>query len=158
MIVVPLETEHMNEVQQLMTMGEPFIRARTPSDYWLYASLFSSSCPVALDNNTIVGSIIAFRSQDKPADIYIQDVMTHPKHRRRGIAQALLQSLKLQAEDWRCRRLYLTSEPDNRAAHTAWTTFGFTNVIGDHEVDGISVITDYKGPGRHRAVYEMKLT
>jgi GNAT superfamily N-acetyltransferase len=157
-IVTPLQSEHISGVHQLMECGEPYIRARTLSDYWLYAKLFSSTCPIAIgDDNTIVGAVIAFRSQDNPADVYIQDVMTHPQHRRRGIARALLQSVRSQAEKWDCERLYLTSEPDNQAAHASWTALDFVNVPGNHEINGISLITDFKGPGRSRAVYELPL-
>nr|WP_232236370.1 GNAT family N-acetyltransferase [Nocardia sp. BMG51109] len=105
----------------------------------------------------MTGVVIAFRSQDRPSDVYVQDVMTHPKHRQRGITRALLHNVRSQAEKWNCERLYLTSEPENHAAHASWTTLGFDNVSGDHEVDGISVITDFKGPGRSRAVYELRL-
>lgn len=158
MIVTPLRPEHISEVHQLMRLGEPYIRARTLSDYWLYASLFSSTCPIAIEDNAITGAVIAFRSQDHPADVYIQDVMTHPRHRHRGIARALLQDVRTQADQWGCRRLYLTSEPDNDAANASWTALGFVNVPGDYEINGISIITDFKGPGRHRAVYELPLT
>ncbi|MEU4340051.1 GNAT family N-acetyltransferase [Nocardia sp. NPDC023852] len=158
MIVTPLQPERIGEVRQLMELGEPYIRARTLSDYWLYAKLFSSTCPIMIgEDNTITGAVIAFRSQDDPADLYVQDVMTHPQHRRRGIALALLRSVRSQAEKWDCERLYLTSELDNQAAHSSWTALGFVNAPGDHEVNGISIVTDFKGPGRSRAVYELPL-
>ncbi|MFF0494287.1 GNAT family N-acetyltransferase [Nocardia sp. NPDC004068] len=158
MIITPLQTAHIDEVHHLMELGEPFIRARGLSDYWLYAALFSSTCPVALGHDgTITGAVIAFRSQDDPADVYVQDVMIHPAHRRRGITRALLRSVQTQAEKWDCARLYLTSEPENEAAHASWTALGFTNLPGDHQVDGIWVTTDFKGPGRSRAVYELRL-
>ncbi|MEV4129317.1 GNAT family N-acetyltransferase [Nocardia sp. NPDC049707] len=159
MIVVPLQPEYITEVQELMKLGEPYISARTLSDYWLYAKLFSTTCPITIEeDNTVTGAVIAFRSQTDPGDVYIQDVMIHPQHRRRGIARALLQSVRSQAEKWACERLYLTSEPDNQAAQATWATLGFVNVPGDHENDGVSIITDFKGPGRSRAVYELALT
>lgn len=158
MIVTPLRPERIGEVLHLMELGEPYISARILSDYWLYATLFSSTCPIAVaDDTTVVGAVIAFRSQDDPADVYVQDVMTHPQHRRRGIMRALLQSVRSQAEAWGCQRLYLTSEPDNEAAHASWTALGFVNVPGDHEINGVSVISDFKGPGRDRAVYQLTL-
>lgn len=158
MIVTPLHPERIGEVLRLMELGEPYVSARTLSDYWLYATLFSSTCPIAFDDdNTIVGAVIAFRSQDDPADIYVQDVMAHPDHRRRGITRALLRSVRSQAEEWGCQRLYLTSEPDNQAAHASWTALGFANVPGDYEINGVSVITDFKGPSRNRAVYQLTL-
>lgn len=158
MIIAPLQPEHIGEVRELMQLGEPYISARTLSDYWLYAALFSTTCPVAISpDNTIAGAVIAFRSQDHPGDVYIQDVMVHPQYRRRHIAHALLGSVRSQAEDWGCRRLYLTSEPDNWAAHASWIALGFENVAGDHEIDGVSVTADFKGPGRDRAVYALTL-
>ncbi|MGO4617003.1 hypothetical protein AB4305_20270 [Nocardia sp. 2YAB30] len=66
--------------------------------------------------------------------------------------------MRSQAEEWGCERLYLTSEPENQAAHTSWTALGFDNVPGDREINGISIITDFKAPGRSRSVYELPLT
>ena len=90
--------------------------------------------------------------------VYVQDVIAHPRHRRRGVTRALLQSVRSQAKAWGCRRLHLTSEPDNEAAHAAWSALGFVNVVGDHQINGVSVVTDFKGPGRNRAVYELPLS
>jgi GNAT superfamily N-acetyltransferase len=141
-----------------MARGEPYVRVRTRSDYWLYAHLFSSTCLVAIVGDRLAGSIIAFRSQDDPDDVYVQDVMTHPQLRRRGVTRALLGAVIERAERWGCRRLYLTSEPENRPAHGTWLSLGFVNVPGDHDVDGVSVIRGYKGPGKDRAVYQYDLT
>lgn len=159
MIVTPLQVDNIDDVVRLMELGEPYIRARTPSDYWLYASLFSSTCPLAIaEDDSIAGAIIAFRSQDNPADVYVQDVMIHPSHRRQGIASTLLDSVRSQAEKWSCQRIYLTSEPENHTAHATWTKLGFINVPGDYEIEGVSIITDFKGPGKSRAVYELQVS
>ncbi|MEU8179165.1 GNAT family N-acetyltransferase [Micromonospora sp. NPDC049047] len=154
-IVSPLRQELTGDVERLMALGEPYVRPRTSSDYWLYARLFSSTCAVALEEGALAGAVIAFRSQDDPADVYVQDVMTHPDFRRRGVARLLLDSVRARAAEWGCRRLYLTSEPENRAAHRTWLTLGFRNVPGEREVDGVQVTADFKGPGKDRAVYEL---
>lgn len=158
MIIVPLRVSLIAAVEHLINMGGKYVRPRTPSDYWLYAELFSSACPVAVDEDKLLGVVIAFRSQNKPDDVYVQDVVTHPDHRRRGVARSLLDGVRRQATVWGCRRLYLTSEPENTAAHATWLSLGFTNVAGDRIVDGISVISNYKGPGKDRAVYELTIT
>ncbi|MFC6011112.1 GNAT family N-acetyltransferase [Nocardia lasii] len=157
MIIEPLSIPRIAEVIALTNTGAPHLLPRTRSDYWAYATLFSTTCPVAMIDQRVVGSVIAFRSQDDPDDIYIQDVITHPDYRRRGITRTLIDTVAGRGVEWGCRRLYLTSEPDNVSAHAAWTALGFTNAAGDYEVGGISVITDYKGPGRSRAVYELPL-
>jgi len=155
--IEPLSVSRIGEVIDLMGTGAPYITPRTWSDYWLYATLFSGTCPLAVVDGQIVGAVIAFRSQDEPGDIYIQDVITHPSRRRQGVTRALIGAVADHGIGRRCERLHLTSEPDNHAAHAAWSTLGFTNVPGDHRIDGISVISDCKGPGRTRAVYERVL-
>lgn len=157
MIVTTFRTDLVPPVQRLMRLGAPYIRARTDSDYWLYANLFSSTCPVALIDNDVAGAVIAFRSQDHPEDIYIQDVMTHPHHRRRGVARALLTHLRDIAQRQNCTRLYLTSEPDNTPAQATWASLGFENLPGDYIVNSVSMIKDFKGPGKDRAVYQLSL-
>ena len=155
MKISPLNQRDIPEVIELMGLGAPYIRPRTASDYWLYANLFSSTCPIARDGDRLVGAIMAFRSQDKPDDVYLQDVITHPAHRRAGVTTALLDAVREHSQRLGARRLYLTSEPDNTAAHTTWTRRGFVNIPGDRTIEGVSVINDYKGPGKHRAVYEL---
>jgi len=145
-------------VEGLIGLGGPYLRVRTSSDYWLYARLFSTTCPVAIEDERVVGVIIAFRSQDNPDEVYLQDVMTHPDHRRRGITRSLIDTIRRQAAAWGCKRLYLTSEAGNITAHATWLALGFTNIPGDQTVNGISVISNYKGPTKHRAVYELTVS
>lgn len=158
MKIVPLSQDLIPQVRTLMETGDPYIRVRTNSDYWLYATLFSTTCPVATIDGTAIAAVIAFRSQDDPGDVYIQDVITHPDHRGHGLATALVDAVKDWAHARGCARLYLTSEPDNTAAHTTWTKLGFINVPGTYTTDGIHVTADFKGPGKDRAVYELRLT
>lgn len=155
--VTPLTVPIIDDLISLMDHGEPFIKARTASDYWAYATLFSSTCPVALVDGVLAGAVVAFRSQDDPQELYVQDVMVHPGHRRQGVTTALLDSVVAQARTWGCTRLWLTSEPGNHAADASWRALGWANVPGDQEVDGVQAISDFKGPGKDRAVYELLL-
>jgi GNAT superfamily N-acetyltransferase len=155
--IVPLDQARIADVEELLRMGAPYVSVRTRSDYWLYASLFSSTCPIAIEDNLLAGVVIAFRSQDDPDEVYVQDVMVNPLKRHRGVARQLLAAVRRQAEEWGCRRIYLTSEADNIAAHSTWLSLDFTNIPGDRDEGGVSVISDYKGPGKHRAVYEQIL-
>ncbi|GAA4716962.1 Acetyltransferase (GNAT) family protein [Promicromonospora umidemergens] len=150
-----LSVPMIDGVISLMDQGDPFIRARTASDYWAYATLFSSTCPVAFVDGVLAGAVTAFRSQDDPSGVYVQDVMVHPDHRRQGVATALLDSVVVQARTWGCTRLWLTSEPGNRAADASWRARVWTNLPGDQEVDGVEVKSNFKGPGKDRAVYEL---
>jgi GNAT superfamily N-acetyltransferase len=156
--IIPLNQDLTDQTRHLMTLGAPYISARTPSDYWHYARLFSPTCPVAVIGGRVVGAVIAFRSQDDPREVYVQDVITHPEHRGQGIARDLLQAVRDRAASWRCARIYLTSEPGNAAGHAAWISMGFVNVPGgDYSVDGVQVTAGFKGSGKDRAVYELTL-
>jgi GNAT superfamily N-acetyltransferase len=157
MPITSITRDLIGEVERLMRMGSPYVRVRSASDYWLYSTLFSSTCPVAVDARTVVGAVVAMRSQDDPDDIYVQDVMVHPAYRRRGIATALLDAVVEQAQRWDVRRLYLTSEPDNTAADATWRQLGFWNRLGERTIGGVHVVSDFKGPGMDRAVYEKVL-
>lgn len=157
MKIRPLHQDDIPAVIELMALGEPYIRPRTASDYWLYANLFSATCLIAIVDDNVVGAIMAFRSQDNPDDLYLQDVITHPGQRRTNVFTKLFNAVRDQAVSLGCRRLYLTSEPDNAPAHATWTKMGFANLAGDQIVNGVSVISDFKGPGKDRAVYELRL-
>ncbi|MFD3702408.1 GNAT family N-acetyltransferase [Nocardia sp. NPDC058658] len=157
MRITPLNIDLAQQVLPLMQLGGPFLQARTASDYWLYAHLFASTCPVAHIGDDLAGAVVAFRSQEDPNDLYIQDVITHPDFRRRGVTTALLNHVRTWAIEVGCGRLYLTSEPGNVRAHATWMSLGFKNIPGDRVVDDIWVISDYKGPGKDRAVYELTL-
>jgi GNAT superfamily N-acetyltransferase len=157
MIVTPLRQDLIDQVHDLMTLGEPYIRVRTHSDYWLYARLFSTTCPVALLDGRLIGAVIAFRSQDDPDEVYIQDVITHPDQRGQHVASRLLATIREKAASWGCHRMYLTSEPDNTTAHATWTRLGFENPPSDRLVNDVWVTTDFKGPGKDRAVYQLRL-
>lgn len=45
--ISPLAVSMIDDVIRLMNQGDPLSTARTASDYWAYATLFSSTCPVA---------------------------------------------------------------------------------------------------------------
>ena len=54
MRITALSQDLTADLLTLMNLGAPYVRARTPSDYWLYARLFSSTCPVALLDGAVV--------------------------------------------------------------------------------------------------------
>ena len=155
--IASLTVAMTDDIFELMSLGGPYIRPRTSSDYWAYATLFSSTCLVATIDGHLAGAIIAFRSQSVPGDVFVQDVMVHPGFRRRGVAEALVGSVHAVAHRWGCRRIYLTSEPDNQGADSTWRALGFVNAPGDYAVEGVQVMRDFKGPGKDRAVYEHRL-
>lgn len=156
MRITPLTVPLTTPVRDLMALGDPWVRARDASEYWAYATFFADTCPVALaGDGTVAGAVIAFQSQTRPDEMYVQDVMVEPKFRRQGVARALIAATCEVATRRGVTKLYLTSDPDNFAAQATWLRLGFTNRLGDYESGaGVQVIADFKGRGKDRAVFD----
>jgi GNAT superfamily N-acetyltransferase len=155
--VVPMRAVPVSRIIEIAHDGTPFVRPRGESDYWLYGRLFSSTCAAAIHGDVAVGFIVAFRSQDEPDNVYIQDVAVLNGLRGRGHGRSLVEHVAATSRSWGVRRLWLTSEAENKDAHRAWLSMGFVNSRADYQVDGVWVTTGLKGPGRDRAVYERLL-
>ena len=152
----PITEADIDVIAELFANAGPYVTARTLSDYWLYARLFSSTCLCVRSDGRPVAAVIAFRDQTPGVDeIYIQDVAVHPDHRRQGHGEALLEELHRRACDWSIGRLWLTSEAENAGAMKLWIKVGYVNSEADYEEHGVWLTRDLKGPGRHRAVYEL---
>lgn len=155
--IVPLRVAMITRLMAFMDTGAPYVQARSHSEYWLYSELFASTCLIALDGEEVAGAVIALRGQDRPEDMYVQDVLISPQCRRQGLATRLLSGIHERARELGCTRTFLTSEPGNIGAHQAWLALGYQNLPGDYRTGEMWVIRDYKGPGRARAVYERQL-
>lgn len=156
--VMPLSAIEPNVLVELANQGCPFIRPRGESDYWLYGRLFSSTCKVAMLDGRPVGFVAAFRNQDNPEELYIQDLVIHQEARRQGIATALLEAVLSSAKALGCERAWLTSEVENDAAHRTWRRNGFVNPPADRKVGELWVTNDLKGLGKHRVVYKRSIS
>ncbi|MGH8900924.1 MAG: GNAT family N-acetyltransferase [Egibacteraceae bacterium] len=156
--IMPLSAVQPDALVELAKQGHPFIRPRGESDYWLYGRLFSSTCKVAMLDDRPVGFIVAFRDQDHPEELYIQDLVIYQEARRQGIATALLEAVLSSAKALGCERAWLTSELENDAAHRTWCRNGFTNPPADRKVGELWVTDDLKGPGKHRVIYEYSIS
>ena len=151
------------DAEQLLNLFEsagPFVSARTLSDYWLYARLFSSTCLCIRDEHgRPIAAVVAFCDQSPGRnEIYVQDVAVSSTHRKQGLGHELLDALHRRARQWGTERIWLTSEAENTAAMKLWHKLGYTNAPADYQQDGLWISRDLKGPGRDRAVFELRLS
>lgn len=158
MELTTLRKEHIPALIRLMEQGSPYVRVRGESDYWLYAELFADTCPIMVEGERIIGAVIAFHSQINSTETYIQDVMIHPEYRRKGIASNLITVLADRARGAGRSRIYLTSEPENIAAHQTWIRLGFQNRPGTRKDGAVEIIENFKGIGKDRAVYDLEVS
>jgi ribosomal protein S18 acetylase RimI-like enzyme len=80
--------------------------------------------------------------------IHITAVATHPEHRRKGVAYALMRTAILQARHARLTRISLEVRPDNQAAIALYEKLGFST--SDR-------IPSYYGPGDDALVLVLTL-
>ena len=154
----PITVADIEDLAELFGNAGPYVTARTLSDYWLYARLFSSTCLCIRSEGRPVAAVIAFRDQTPGVEeIYIQDVAVHAEHRRRGYGEALLEALHMRARGWSVKRLWLTSEAENFGALKLWRRLGYENSESDYQLDGVWLTSGLKGTGRDRAVFQLWL-
>lgn len=153
MKILPLSTYTPTEIHHFMLSGEPFVAARSKSDYWSYARFFGATCFCAQLDGELVAVLIAYVDQTNPQDIYVQDVLVSSLHQGKGIATALFTQLETAAKAHHCSRIWLTSEPGNNAIQ-AWGKLGFMNPPADYLNQGLHMTKDLKGEGKDRAVFE----
>lgn len=100
-----------------------------------------------MDNDEVVGVVIAFHGQDEPDDVYVQGVVSHPNHRRR--ASPVRCWTPCAGRRSRGSATVSTSPPS--------PTNSRANIPGDRTINGVPVISNYKGPDTDHAVYELKI-
>jgi ribosomal protein S18 acetylase RimI-like enzyme len=142
------------EIAAVMREGSQWLPES--SDYWFFATFCGSTSFIALNNETAVGGLIACRNPEKLDEIYIDQVAVHRQFRGQGIVQALLRAIETRARELHCTRMWLSADPKNPAVKV-WARLGFVNCLGDTMDGDLSINRDFKGPGKHRAIFEKVL-
>ena len=148
--VESIKESDAEDLVELFGNAGPYVSARSQSDYWLYARLFSTTCLcIRDDNGKPVAALIAFIDQTPGVDeIYIQDIAIRPEFRGRGLATGMMTAIHDVAARSLKRRIWLTSEPENLKAISLWNRMGYQNLSADYKHNGIWITSDLKGPGR----------
>jgi len=60
---------------------------------------------------------------DKPADLYLDELVVAPTHQRRGIARCLLLEVERWARERGCADVWLATAADNHAARSLYGSF-----------------------------------
>lgn len=142
------------EIEAAMSEGGQWLPES--SDYWFFATFCGSTSFVALSDGKPVGGLIACRNPEKPDEIYIDQVAVQRQSRGQGVVQALFSAVEARARELHCSRLWLSTDPKNPAARV-WPRLGFVNCAGDASEGDLSIRRDFKGPGKHRAIFEKVL-
>lgn len=119
----------------------------------LFFDHFSNTSFVFEIDKQIIGFLIGFHSPVHQDEAYIHFIGVHPDHRGRHVAQQLYQQFYEKARKTGRNVVKCITSPVNRGSIAFHTTMGFEVLPGDIKVDGVSVFTDYDGPGQDRVVF-----
>ena len=154
MQVLPLGELSVPQIASLMAEGRPWLPEF--ADYWFFRTFCGSTSFFASVGGVHAGGLIACLNQDDPKEIYVDQVAVRRAFRGRGVAQALVRAVEHRAGVLKCTRVWLSTDPNNPAVDV-WMRLGFTNCPGDLVEGRLSIHRDFKGPGKHRAIFEKKL-
>lgn len=145
MIVSPLTAFTLQQIQSTFSAGGPWLPQQT--DYWLWQACFPSTSFIAAEGDALAGGVLACVNQKALQEVYVDQVAVHQPWRGRGVTGLLLDAVCAEARKRGCERVWLSTDPANPATHV-WPRYGFAP---------LGVKPDFKGPGKHRALFERSL-
>jgi GNAT superfamily N-acetyltransferase len=145
MVVSPLKMFSVQQIEAIMREGRPWLPQST--DYWLWQTCFGLTSFIAAADKVLTGGILACVNQSRPDELYIDQLAVQAQWRGRGVTRALFEAVENEARRLGCKRLWLSTDPANPAVR-AWPALGY---------ESLGVRNDFKGPGKHRAIFEKRL-
>ncbi|SHF58813.1 GNAT family N-acetyltransferase [Streptoalloteichus hindustanus] len=124
----------------------------------LFLQFFSSTSLVVRDGTGIRAFLVGFHAADNETEAYIHFVGVDPQLRGQGIARRLYEAFFQRAAEAGRREVRAITSPNNAGSIAFHQALGFTLEPGDREVDGLSVHSDYDGPGQDRVCFHRRIT
>jgi len=129
--------------------------------YRIVLRYFADTCFVAEQEGRVVGFQMGFYSQQNHDTYFLWQIGTDPSLRRQGVGRNLLTFAEEELARDGCRRIEVTIDPGNMPSFRLFEKRGYT-VISDREpeaveVNGLSAVKDFYGPGRHFILLEKEL-
>ncbi|USG68317.1 GNAT family N-acetyltransferase [Brevibacillus ruminantium] len=119
----------------------------------LFFQHFQDTSLVMEKEGELLGFLIGLVSQTDPNQAYIHFVGVHPAYRKDGIAKQLYELFFEKVKRKGCRTVRCVTSPVNKVSIAFHTRMGFQVEMGDGEVDGVPVTTNYDGKGHDRVLF-----
>jgi ribosomal protein S18 acetylase RimI-like enzyme len=123
----------------------------------LFLQHFARTSLVVEDDSGIRAFLVGFHSADAADEAYIHFVGVDPRYRGTGTARDLYTRFFAQATKAGRRTVRAITSPTNTGSIAFHRAMGFDIEPGDREVDGVSVHSDYDGPGQDRVCFRRRL-
>jgi L-2,4-diaminobutyric acid acetyltransferase len=99
------------------------LELNTPYFYLAFAEFFGDTCLVAIQNEQLVGGVIAFRLPRRPEVLFVWQIGVLPAARRQGLAKRILQQLIELPACADARFVQATIADDNAASQRLFQSF-----------------------------------
>jgi predicted GNAT superfamily acetyltransferase len=124
----------------------------------LFFEHFTNTSFAAERDGELVGFLVGFKSQSRPAEAYIHFVGVHPGERGRGLGRQLYECFFAAARAQGCELVRAVTAPVNRGSVKFHQRMGFAVEPGDTELGGVPVRAGYDGEGQDRVRFVKSLT
>ena len=123
----------------------------------LFFEHFTDTSFAAERDGELVGFLVGFVSQSRPAEAYIHFVGVHPGERGRGLGRRLYEHFFAAARARDCELVRAITAPVNRGSVQFHQRMGFDIEPGDSQASGVPVAAGYDGEGQDRVRFVKKL-
>jgi GNAT superfamily N-acetyltransferase len=124
----------------------------------LFFQHFTDSSFLLERDDEVIGFLIGFLSQSRPAEAYIHFVGVAPDVRRHGLGALLYKRFFALARARQRTEVHCVTSPGNTRSLAFHRGLGFELEPGDYLVDGVPVKRDYDGPGLDRIAFVRRLS
>jgi len=123
----------------------------------LFFEHFTDTSFAAERDGELVGLLVGFQSQSRPAEAYIHFVGIHPAERGHGLGRQLYEGFFAAARARGCDLVRAVTAPVNRGSVRFHAQMGFDIEPGDAQAGGVPVAAGYDGDGQDRVRFVRKL-
>ncbi|MDL4843103.1 GNAT family N-acetyltransferase [Aquibacillus sp. LR5S19] len=114
---------------------------------------FQNTSFVIEKQGEIIGFLIGFLSQSNVHSAYIHFIGIDPNYRRAGLASELYTHFFQTVEKYRVKTVHCITSPINKKSIEYHMKTGFSILLGDQNINGLDVHSNYDGEGNDRVVF-----
>jgi GNAT superfamily N-acetyltransferase len=116
---------------------------------------FGNSAFVFKEGQRVVAYLFGFIAQTGPVG-YVHLIGVRRSHQGKGLGRRLYEYFIEFAQSKGCTELKAITSKNNAASIAFHKSLGM-ELVGEPDEDGIPIVRDYSGPGRHRVVFRKKI-
>ena len=126
-----LELTYLDELHALSCSNSDVLKPNTKMLYFIIGNYFSNISYIALENNKMVGFLVAFQQENK---IWLHQIAVDKNFRKKGIASKLLNMLEEKLVD---ATIEFSVKENNSNAIRLYESIGYKKIKYNEQIDQI---------------------